>query len=45
MRSALSARGAYIGIVVAIALATIGGMVALWPQGETPTLKFIEGRR
>jgi len=43
MRSALSARGAYIGIVVAIALATIGGMVALWPQGETPTLKFIEG--
>jgi hypothetical protein len=32
-----------IGIVVAIALATIGGMVALWPKAETPTLKFIEG--
>jgi len=43
MRSALSTRGAYIGIIVVIALATIGGMVALWPQGETPTLKFIEG--
>ena len=43
MRSALSARGAYIGIVILIALATIGGMVALWPHGETPTLKFIEG--
>ena len=43
MRSALSARGAYVAVVVAIALATIAGMVALWPQGETPTLKFIEG--
>ncbi len=43
MRPALGARGVYLGIVVAIVLATIGGMVALWPQGETPTLKFIEG--
>ncbi len=42
MRSALSARGAYNGIVVVIALSTIGGMV-LWPHGETPALKFIEG--
>lgn len=43
MRSALSARGAYIGVVVAVALATVGGMVALWPQGSAPPLKFIEG--
>lgn len=43
MRSALSARRAYVGLVVAIALATIAGMVALWPQGEAPPLKFIEG--
>ena len=43
MRSALSPRTVYIAAVVAIALATIGGMVALWPHGETPTLKFIEG--
>jgi uncharacterized membrane protein len=43
MRSALAARTVYIGLVVAIALATIAGMIALWPEGEAPPLKFIEG--
>jgi uncharacterized membrane protein len=41
MRSALSARRAYVGLVAAVALATLAGMVALWPTGEAPPLKFI----
>ncbi len=28
---------------MAIALATVAGMIVLWPQGEAPPLKFIEG--
>jgi hypothetical protein len=43
MRTILATRRAYIAIVAAIAVATAGGMIALWPQGETPPLKFIEG--
>jgi len=43
MRTALTTRGAYVAAVVAIALATLAGMVALWPQGDAPSLRFIEG--
>jgi uncharacterized membrane protein len=43
MRAILGSRRAYINVVVALALATAAGMFALWPRGETPTLKFIEG--
>ena len=43
MRSALSARRAYVVLVAAIALATVGGMIALWPTGDAPSLNFIEG--
>jgi uncharacterized membrane protein len=43
MRTVLTTRGAYFAGVVAIALATVAGLVALWPEGETPPLKFIEG--
>lgn len=31
-------------IVAAIALATIGGMAALWPSGEAPRLQFAEAK-
>jgi len=43
MKATLNSRRAYIAIVAALGLATIAGMFALWPRGETPTLKFIEG--
>ena len=43
MRTTLATGKVYVGLVVAIALATVAGMVALWPQGEAPSLKFIEG--
>lgn len=41
MRSALSARRAYVAVVAILALATVAGMAALWPRGEAPPLKFI----
>lgn len=43
MRSALGTRGIYVALVAVIALATVIGMVALWPRGEAPSLDFIEG--
>jgi uncharacterized membrane protein len=43
MRSALATRRVYVGLVVALALATVVGMVTLWPRGDAPSLKFIEG--
>ena len=30
-------------IVAALAVTTIAGMVARWPSGNSPSLKFIEG--
>jgi uncharacterized membrane protein len=36
VRSALSGRRVYAVALVAIGLATIGGMIALWPRGELP---------
>lgn len=43
MRDALTTRGAYIGIVIALAVATLIGMFALWPRGDAPKLQFAEG--
>lgn len=43
MRTALTTRAAYVIAVIAIGLATIGGLIALWPKGEAPHLRFIEG--
>jgi uncharacterized membrane protein len=43
MKTTLSSRAVYTAAVVAIALATVAGMFALWPRGETPTLEFVEG--
>ncbi|MFN8112797.1 MAG: YibE/F family protein [Solirubrobacterales bacterium] len=43
MRSALGAKGLYVGLVGVIALGTVIGMVAMWPRGEAPALDFIEG--
>lgn len=43
MRTALATRRAYVAVVAAIALATVAGMIALWPSGDAPPLKFIEG--
>jgi uncharacterized membrane protein len=38
--SALSARRIYLAIIVALALGTVGGMIALWPQGDAAPLTF-----
>lgn len=43
MRSVLVTRRVFAGLVVAIALATVAGLATLWPQGDAPPLKFIEG--
>jgi uncharacterized membrane protein len=40
IRSALGARRAYLGAVGGIALATVIGLVVLWPHGGAPKLKF-----
>lgn len=43
MRGALARRNVYIALVAVIALGTVAGMIAMWPQGDAPPLKFIEG--
>lgn len=43
MKATLGSRKAYVAVIAAIALATLVGMFALWPRGETPTLEFVEG--
>ena len=43
MRTVLTSRRAFVIVVTAIALATVGGLAALWPKGEIPGLKFTEG--
>ncbi len=37
MRDALTTRGAYIGMVIALSVATLIGMFILWPRGDSPT--------
>jgi uncharacterized membrane protein len=43
MRAVLATRRAYVAAVLAIAAGTVVGMFALWPKGEAPKSKFIEG--
>jgi uncharacterized membrane protein len=43
MRAAFATRRTYVLLVIAIAVATGIGMVALWPEGDVPKLTFIEG--
>ena len=44
MRAALSTRRAYIVLVATIAFCTVVGMVLLWPTGDAPKLRFIQGQ-
>jgi uncharacterized membrane protein len=43
MRYAFGTRRVYIAIVVVLAVATAGGLIALWPHGAAPKFKFAEG--
>jgi uncharacterized membrane protein len=43
MMDVLTTRGAYVALVIGIALATVVGLIVLWPSGDAPPLKFIEG--
>lgn len=39
----MATKGAYVAIVGLIAVATVAGLVALWPKGDAPSLQFVEG--
>jgi uncharacterized membrane protein len=43
MRYALGTRRAYLAIAAILAIGTVAGMVLLWPHGDAPKFKFVEG--
>jgi uncharacterized membrane protein len=43
VRTTLGTRRAYVALVAAIAVATVIGIIAMWPSGDAPELQFIEG--
>jgi uncharacterized membrane protein len=42
LKGVLRTRAAYIAIIALVALATVAGMVALWPRGKDPRLQFAQ---